>query len=114
VLELHDAMGNGIDGELVISLSGIEEQRGALPGREELGEVAVGALLLEIGFVGAQAQAWAIERQSHFDLVDPPPNCDAVHCVLILRRLAGDLRELARRVGLRVVNDNGSSGGRES
>jgi hypothetical protein len=55
VLELHDAMGNGIDGELVISLSGIEEQRGALPGREELGEVAVGALLLEIGFVGAQA-----------------------------------------------------------
>lgn len=78
------------------------------------GEVAVETLLLEIGFVGARAQAWALARRSHFDLVDPPPNCDAVHCVLILRRLAGDLRELARRVGMRVVNDNAGSGGRES
>jgi hypothetical protein len=74
------------------------------------GEVEVETLLLKIGVVVAQAQRWALERGSHFDFVDPPPNCDAVHCILILRRLASDLRELARRDGLRVVNDNGSSG----
>lgn len=74
------------------------------------GEVAVEALLLKIGAVIALAQTWALERGSHFDFVDPPPNCDAVYCILMLRRLASDLRELARRVGPHVGNDNGSSG----
>lgn len=70
------------------------------------GQVALAVLRLEIGFVVAQARTWAAERGSRFDFVDPPPTCDAVDCVLILRRLASDLRELARRDGQRVGNDN--------
>jgi hypothetical protein len=73
------------------------------------GQIALTVLRLEIGSVVTQARAWALGRGSRFDFVDPPPNCDAVDCVLILRRLASDLRALARRDGLRVRNDNGSS-----
>lgn len=74
------------------------------------GPVALAVLRHEIGFVVAHARTWASEHGSRFDFVDPPPDYDAVHCVLILRRLASDLRELARRVGLRVVNDNAGDG----
>ena len=70
------------------------------------GPVALAVLRHEIHFVVAQARTWASKHGSRFDFVDPPPDYDAVHCLLILRRLASDLRELARRVGLRVVNDN--------
>jgi hypothetical protein len=70
------------------------------------GPVALAVLRLEIGFVVAQARAWALERGARFDFGDPPQNCDAVDCILVLRRLANDLRELARRDGQRVGNDN--------
>jgi hypothetical protein len=76
--------------------------------------VALTVLRQEIGSVIEQASAWAIERGSHFDFVDPSPDCDAVHCILILRRLACDLRALARRDGMRAVNDNARSGKGES
>lgn len=73
------------------------------------GRVTLTVIRLELTFVIAQARRWAIERGSRFDFVAPPPNCDAVDCILVLRRLASDLRELARRDGLRAVNDDGSS-----
>lgn len=74
------------------------------------GPVALAVLRLQIGFVVAQARTWALERGCRFDFVDPPHDCDAVDCILVLRRLSGDLRDLARRDGQRVGNDNAGSG----
>jgi hypothetical protein len=71
--------------------------------------VAVSGLRHEIRHVIAQASAWAIENGSHFDFVDPPADCDAIHCILMLRRLSYDLRRLASRHGMQVMNDNASA-----
>jgi hypothetical protein len=77
--------------------------------------VALSDLRREILLVIEGASTWAIENGSHFDSVDPPADCDAVHCILILRRLSYDLRRLAWRLGLRPMNDNasGAEGGSE-
>ncbi len=71
--------------------------------------VALSELRREIRFVIEQASAWALERGSYFDFVDPPAQCDAVDCILMLRRLSYDLRRLGVRGRMQVMNDNASS-----
>lgn len=69
--------------------------------------VALSELRQELRLVIQQATTWAIENGSHFDFVDPPADCDAIHCILMLRRLSYDLRRLASRHGMQAMNDNG-------
>jgi hypothetical protein len=84
------------------------ELEGELSGPDP--QVALQTLKREIGSVVAQARSWAIDHGSRFDFIEAPANCDAVDCILVLRRLADALRELAARDALRVVNDNATAG----